>query len=56
LYPEVNPKLIQLRRTFDQMSQKKSFTDVFQDTFGTTWNDAKPEIARVIYDRYLNNY
>ena len=41
---------------FDQMSQKKSFTDVFQDTFGTTWNDAKPEIARVIYDRYLNNY
>jgi hypothetical protein len=41
---------------FDQMSQKKSFTDVFQNTFGTTWNDAKPELARVIYDRYLNNY
>jgi hypothetical protein len=41
---------------FEQMSQKKSFTDVFQNTFGTTWSEAKPELARVIYDRYLNNY
>jgi hypothetical protein len=41
---------------FEQMSQKKSFTDVFQNTFGITWNEAKPELARVINDRYLNNY
>jgi hypothetical protein len=40
----------------EQMAQKKSFDIIFQDIFGTTWNDAKPELVKVIYDRYLYNY
>lgn len=41
---------------FEEMSEKKSFTDTFQNILGVSWNDAKPELARVIYDRYLYNY
>ena len=41
---------------YEQMAQKKSFESIFQNTFGTTWNEAKPELVKVIYDRYLNNY
>ena len=40
----------------EQMSKKASFTAVFQRIFGVTWDEAKPELVRVIYDRYLNNY
>ena len=40
----------------EQMSKKASFTDVFQKIFGVSWEQAKPELAKVIYDRYLNNY
>jgi hypothetical protein len=40
----------------EQMSEKRSFTEAFQNILGVSWNDAKPELARVIYDRYLNNY
>jgi len=40
----------------EQMSNKASFTDVFQKIFGITWEAAKPELVKVIYDRYLNNY
>jgi hypothetical protein len=41
---------------FEEMSEKKSFTDVFQNILGVSWNEAKPELAKVIYDRYLYNY
>jgi len=41
---------------FEEMSEKKSFTEAFQNILGVSWNDAKPELARVIYDRYLYNY
>jgi hypothetical protein len=41
---------------YEQMAQKKSFESIFQSIFGTTWNEAKPELVKVIYDRYLNNY
>jgi hypothetical protein len=40
----------------ERMSKKASFTDAFQGIFGVTWEEAKPEIAKVIYDRYLYNY
>jgi hypothetical protein len=40
----------------EQMSKKASFTDVFQRIFGVTWEEAKPELVKVIYDRYLYNY
>ena len=40
----------------EQMSKKKSFTEAFESIFGTTWQKAEPEIAKTIYDRYLNNY
>jgi hypothetical protein len=40
----------------DQMSKKKTFTEAFENIFGLTWQSAQPEIAKVIYDRYLNNY
>ena len=39
-----------------QMSKKKSFQETFESLFGTTWETAKPELIKVIYDRYLNNY
>ena len=41
---------------FEEMSEKKSFTDTFQKIMGVSWNEAKPELGRVIYDRYLYNY
>jgi len=41
---------------YDQMAQGKSFETIFQNLFGVTWNEAKPEIAKTIYDRYLNHY
>jgi hypothetical protein len=40
----------------ERMSKKASFTDAFQEIFGVTWEQAKPELAKVIYDRYLYNY
>ncbi len=40
----------------ERMSKKASFTDAFQGIFGVSWEQAKPELARVIYDRYLYNY
>ena len=40
----------------ERMSKKASFTDAFQGIFGVSWEEAKPEIAKVIYDRYLYNY
>ena len=40
----------------EQMSKKASFTDAFKEIFGVTWEEAKPELVKVIYDRYLNNY
>ena len=40
----------------DQMSKKNSFTDAFQNIFGISWESAKPELVKVIYDRYVNNY
>lgn len=40
----------------EQMSKKISFTDAFQNIFGTSWQSAQPELAKVIYDRYLGNY
>jgi hypothetical protein len=40
----------------ERMSKKASFTDAFQEIFGVTWEQAKPELGKVIYDRYLNNY
>ena len=41
---------------YDQMAQGKSFESIFQNIFGTTWNEAKPELVKTIYDRYLNHY
>jgi len=41
---------------YEQMAQKKSFESIFQSIFGTSWNEAKPELVKVIYDRYQNNY
>ena len=41
---------------YDQMSKKVPFADVFQNIFGVSWQTAQPEIAKVIYDRHLNNY
>jgi len=38
------------------MSQGKSFVDAFQTEFGTTWQSAEPEIAKVIWDKYQNRY
>jgi hypothetical protein len=40
----------------EQMSKKASFTEVFQRIFGITWEEAKPELVKVINDRYLHNY
>jgi len=40
----------------EQMSKKASFAEVFQRIFGVSWDEAKPEIVKVIYDRYLYNY
>ena len=40
----------------ERMSKKASFTDAFQGIFGVSWEQAKPEITKVIYDRYLYNY
>jgi hypothetical protein len=40
----------------EQMSKKVSFIDAFKGIFGVTWDEAKPELVKVIYDRYLNNY
>jgi hypothetical protein len=39
----------------EQMSKKVSFIDAFKGIFGVTWDEAKPELVKVIYDRYLNN-
>ena len=40
----------------ERMSKKASFTDAFQGIFGVSWEQAKPELVKVIYDRYLYNY
>ena len=40
----------------NQMSQGKSFAEVFKNEFGTSWEEASPVISKVIYDKYLNNY
>lgn len=40
----------------EQMSKKVSFSDAFQNIFGVSWQAAQPELVKVIYDRYLNNY
>lgn len=40
----------------EQMSKKVPFAEVFQNIFGVSWQTAQPELAKVIYDRYLNNY
>lgn len=40
----------------NMMSQGKSFTDAFQTEFGTTWQNAEPEIAKVVLDKAINNY
>lgn len=40
----------------ERMSRKASFAEAFQGIFGVSWNQAKPEITKVIYDRYLYNY
>jgi hypothetical protein len=42
---------------FDQlMSQGASFPEAFQTEFGTSWQDVSPILAKVIYDKYQNNY
>jgi hypothetical protein len=41
---------------YEQMSKKTSFPDVFQNIFGVSWQTAQPELAKVIYDRHLNDY
>ena len=38
------------------MSQGKSFVDAFQAEFGTSWQSAAPEIAKVVWDKYQNRY
>lgn len=38
------------------MSQGKSFVDSFQSEFGTSWESAAPEIAKVVWDKYKNHY
>ena len=38
------------------MSQGKSFEDAFQSEFGTSWQSAAPEIAKVVWDKYQNRY
>jgi len=40
----------------EQMSKKVSFGDAFQNFFGVSWQEVKPELVKVIYDRYLYNY
>jgi hypothetical protein len=40
----------------EQMSRKVTFTDAFQNIFGISWQSAQPEIAKVIYDRYMGDY
>ena len=40
----------------EQMSKQISFADAFQNIFGASWQSAQPEIAKVIYDRYVRNY
>lgn len=40
----------------EQMSKKISFTDAFENIFGITWQSAQPELAKVIYDRYMGDY
>ena len=40
----------------DQMSQGRTFNEVFASEFGMTWEKAEPEIAKVIYDKFLNFY
>ncbi len=40
----------------EQMSKKVSFTEAFQNIFGTSWQSAQPELVKVIYDRYMGNY
>lgn len=39
-----------------QMSQGKSFLDVFKGEFGVEWADAAPIISKVIFDKYQNKY
>jgi hypothetical protein len=40
----------------EQMSRKVTYTDAFQNIFGISWQSAQPEIAKVIYDRYMGDY
>jgi hypothetical protein len=40
----------------DQMSRGLSFQDAFRQIFGTTWQSASPEIAKVIWDKYQFDY
>ena len=38
------------------MSQGKTFEDSFQAEFGTSWQLAAPEIAKVVWDKFQNRY
>jgi hypothetical protein len=41
---------------FSLMSEGKSFADAFQAEFGTSWQTAEPEIAKVLIDKSANWY
>jgi hypothetical protein len=38
------------------MSQGQSFPQAFQSEFGVSWQEAVPELVKVIRDKYLNRY